>query len=322
MTSSFRKALAVFCLSALAILAAQNRPAAPKPAPVKPGFDKAAFEKYIRHLFVWGPQYQLNITEPKPSPELPGYDDVKVRVVFGTYSEDAPFYVSRDGQKIVRAMVFDLKQNPFKTELDKLKTQFQPSFGTPGAPVVLVLFSDFQCPYCREEAKMLRRDLLSAYPKDVRVYFKDYPLSQIHAWSKPASMAGRCVFRQNAAAFWQYHDWIFEHQQEITADNLKAKILEWAKGVPDLDAVQLASCMESKATEAEVDKNIEEGKSLQVTQLPTMFVNGRRLMGQLSWTQLRNIIDYEIEYQKTAKNAGEDCGCEVKIPSALSGLTK
>ena len=59
--------------------------------------------------------------------------------------------------------MFDVKDNPFKIDLDRLKTDSQPNFGTPGAPVVLVLFSDFQCPYCKEEAKMLRANLLSAY---------------------------------------------------------------------------------------------------------------------------------------------------------------
>jgi hypothetical protein len=72
--------------------------------------------------------------------------------------------------------------------------------------------------------------------------------------------------------------------------------------------------MESKATEAEVDKSIAEGQSLDVTATPTIFVNGRKLPGSVDWPDLKRIIDYEIEYQKTAKNAGEDCGCEVKLP--------
>src|SRR6267378_3211269 len=61
----------------------------------------------------------------------------------------------------------------------KLHTDLQPSFGTPGAPVVIVLFSDFECPYCKEEAKALRSNLLATYPKEVRLYFKDLPLTQI-----------------------------------------------------------------------------------------------------------------------------------------------
>ena len=90
--------------------------------------------------------------------------------------------------------------------------------------MVLVLFSDFQCPYCKEEAKMLRANLLSAYPKQVRLYFKDLPLEQIHPWAKPAAIAGRCVFKQNPTAFWDFHDWIFEQPGEITKDNFSEKV--------------------------------------------------------------------------------------------------
>jgi protein-disulfide isomerase len=160
---------------------------------------------------------------------------------------------------------------------------------------------------------MLRQDLLSAYPTQVRLYFKDFPLDSIHPWARPAAIAGRCVFRQNSSAFWSYSDWIYAHQAEITAPTLKDKTMEWAKGEKDIDVLQLGRCMDTKATEAEVDKNVAEGRALDINATPTLFVNGRRIAQSIDWTSLRNIIDYEIEYQKTAKNAGEDCGCELKI---------
>ena len=183
--------------------------------------------------------------------------------------------------------------------------------------MVIVLFSDFQCTFCREESKMLRQNLLSAYPKQVRVYFKDFPLEQIHPWAKVASMAGRCVFRQEAAKFWDFHDWIYDKQAEINEQNLKDKVLEWAKQ-QKLDTLALTKCIDSKSTEADIAKNIEEARALNVNSTPTIFLNGRRLVGQLGWPQLRQVIDFEIEYQKTARNAGEDCGCELKVPSPLN----
>ena len=296
--------------------AAAHHTAAPEAASVKTTFDKPTFEAYIRHLFVFDKNIKVEISDPKPSTELTGFDEVNVHASAGEASQDEKFLVSKDGKKILKAMVFDISQNPFKPDLDKLKTQFQPSLGTPGAPVVLVIFTDFQCPFCKEEAKMLRQNLLSSYPKDVRLYFKDYPLSQMHPWAKPAAIAGRCIFRQNPAAFWDYHDWVYEHQAEITAENFKDKVLEFAKG-KEIDVIQLSRCLETRATESEVDRSIAEAKALAVRSTPTMFINGRRLEGQAPWPQLRSIIDYEIEYQKTAKNAGEDCGCEVKPLSPL-----
>src|SRR6266851_2800334 len=207
-----------------------------KPADTKKSaLDKATLEAYVRHLSVWGPQIKVEIGDPKPSP-IPGMLEVNVHASAGPASQDELFYVSKDGQKMMRGIVYDVKENPFKADLDKLKTDLQPSIGTPGAPVVLVLFSDFQCPFCKEEAKVLRTNILSAYPKQVRVYFKDLPLDQIHPWAKPAAIAGRCVFKQTPAAFWDYHDWVYEHQAEITKDNFRDKALEFAKG-KEIDAL-------------------------------------------------------------------------------------
>jgi protein-disulfide isomerase len=300
--------------------AVRKAPAASRPAaPVKSALDKSTFEEYVRHLYVWGRNVSVKVSDPKPSQQLAGFEDVQVHAQAGEAMQDETFLVSKDGRKIVRAMVFDIAQNPFKADLDKLKTQFQPSMGTPGAPVVIVVFTDFECPFCKEEAKMLRQNLLSAYPKQVRLYFKDFPLVQIHPWAKTAAIAGRCVFRQNPGAFWDYHDWVYEHQAEIKPENFKDKLLEFAKGKEkEIDVLQLSSCLDTKATEAEVDRSSQEAREVNVRSTPTMFVNGRRLEGQVPWPSLREIIDYEIEYQRTAKNAGEDCGCEVKIPSPLS----
>jgi protein-disulfide isomerase len=304
----------MFRTIALAVVLAAALWSADKAPVKKSAFDKTTLEAYVRHLFVWGPSIKIQVGDPKPSP-LPGFEEVQVHASAGEASTDETFYVAKDGQKIVRGSVYEVTQNPFKPQLDKLQTGLQPSFGTPGAPVVLVLFSDFECPYCKEEAKSLRSNLLATYPKEVRLYFKDLPLSQIHPWAKPAALAGHCIFKQNPTAFWDYHDWIYEAQTDITADNLKSKILEFVKG-KQIDALQLERCMDTKTTQPEIEKSIAEAKVLGVNATPTLFVNGRQLVGQAAaWANLRQVIDYEIEYQKTAKNAGEDCGCEVKLPS-------
>ncbi len=299
----------------LAVATAILAQAPPKTAgaPDKPAIDKPKLEAYLRHLFVWPPPIELSIADPQPGP-MPGFYEVKVRGSQGNASQEETFYVSRDGQKIIRGSVYDIGQNPFKPQLDQLKTEYQPSFGTPGAPVVLVEFSDFECPYCRAEAKMLRENLLASYPKQVRMYYMDFPLETMHPWAKSASMMGRCIFHQNATAFWDYHDWIFEQQEGITPENLKDKVLEFAKG-KGIDGGQLSKCIDSRATEEEVNKTRTAGKALEVNSTPTLFVNGRRMVGTVQWPDLKRVIDYEIEYQKTAKNAGEDCGCDVRLPT-------
>jgi protein-disulfide isomerase len=280
----------------------------------KSALDKATLESYVRHLYVMDKsKINVEVADPTPSAQLPGFLDVKVHAWAGQQSYNLLFFVSKDGAKIIQGSIYDANSNPFKNELDKLKTEFAPNIGTPGAPVVLVEFSDFQCPYCKEEAKMLRQNLVSSYPQQVRLYFKTYPLESLHPWAKAGAIASRCVFRQQPAAFWTYHDWIFEHQAEITPENLKDKVMGWAKEQKDIDVLQLGQCIDTKATAAEVEKDVAEGKAVNVEGTPTLFINGRRIAQAIDWPNLRSIIDYEIEYQKTAKNAGEDCGCEVKL---------
>jgi protein-disulfide isomerase len=294
--------------------AVAQTPAAPKPPETKKksALDKAVLEAWARHLLVMDSRISVTVSDPQPAP-IPGFVEETLHATLGDRSQDFVFYISKDGSKILQGTVWDVGLNPFKKDLDRLNTAFQPSMGTPGATVVLVEFSDFECPYCKEEAKMLRDNLLSAYPKQVRLYYKEYPLVSIHPWAKPAAMAGRCVFQQAANTFWDYHDWIYAHQAEITPENFKEKVMDWAKTAKDIDASKLGACIDTKATEDVIDKNIAEAKALEVTGTPTLFVNGRRIPYVIDWPSLRGFIDYEIEYQKTAKNAGEDCGCNMTL---------
>jgi protein-disulfide isomerase len=308
--------LAVFaslCLSFVTVLAAQEKPKSTPP------LDKTRMEAYVRHLLAVIPDVQVKIDDPKPS-AAPDLQEVDVHFTFQGRSQDETFYLAKDGQHLVRGVVYNLSQNPFQEDLSKLKTEGAPSFGPANAPVTLVEFGDFQCPNCKEEAKTLRDNVPDKFPTQVRVVFKDFPLVQIHPWAKSASIAGRCIYRQIPAAFWTYHDWIYDHQGDITADNLKTQVSDFAKTLPGIDALEFGRCLDTKATEADVDASVAEGRSLRVDATPTLFLNGRRLVGNYPWQNINQIIEGEVNYQKTAQNtppkADEKC-CELKIPSPL-----
>lgn len=286
---------------------------APAP-PAKSALDKATFEAYVRHLLLWNAQIQVRISDPKPAP-MPGYREFIVTGSYGQASLDEVFYVSDDGSRIVRGAVYNVAASPFLREQSLLTTESQPSMGTPGAPVTLVLFSDYQCGYCRNEAKLLRAELLKAFPTQVQLFFKDMPIDAIHPWARNASIAGRCVFRQDAAKFWDYHDWIFDKQSEMNPENLKAKIAEWAEANA-LDRVQFSRCYDQRQTEKEIEASLAEARSLRVDSTPTLFVNGRKLPGAIAFAQLKTIIEFELDYAKSQALAREKC-CEVALPTPL-----
>src|SRR5215831_15404764 len=139
----------------------------------QPPVDKQKLEAYLRHLELLPPDMPLAIGQPKPS-YFSGFYDLPVEVTTPNGVFALRYYLSADGQTIIRGIMSDVGKAPFEAERKQLKTDLQPSFGTPGAPVVLVVFSDFQCPNCKEEAKVLRENLQKNYVDDVRVYFKDF----------------------------------------------------------------------------------------------------------------------------------------------------
>ena len=291
-------------------LSAFGQPEREAPTGPSNALDKDDLETYLRHLYAWAPEVQVKIGAFEPS-SVDGLLRTAVRLSYKLRSREIVFRITKDGRQVLDGSVYEIARNPFESNLEKITTAGHPSFGTPGAPVVVVAYSDFQCPYCAKEAKVLRTQLIEAYPEDVRVYFRDYPL-KTHNWAMGAAIAGRCIYQLEPEAFWQYHDWIFEHQKDMTPANLKDKVMEFAIG-EGLDVLKLGPCIDSRETEKAIQESIKEGASVGVRSTPTLFINGRLVTGAVQWERLKQIVDNEIEYQKVANNAGDDCGCEVTL---------
>jgi protein-disulfide isomerase len=281
------------------------------PAP-KGSLDKAKMEDYLRHMELWIPQVAVAIDDPKPAASLPGYSTLTVHLSYQGQTKDEHYYISQDGKNLIKGEVFDTTKSPFQGNLDLIKTDLQPSYGAAGAPVVLVVYGDFQCPVCKAEAQIMRTNVTKTFPDNVRVYFKDFPLESIHPWARAASDTGRCIFKQDPQAFWKFHDWICENQESVTVENLNSKVMGWAKD-GGVDSIQLGRCVEGKTTDSEVVSNIMEGRSLGVDATPTTFLNGRKLVGNMEWPMLQQLIQMEIEHQAKTHDADEKC-CVVNIP--------
>jgi protein-disulfide isomerase len=277
-------------------------------------FDKPTFEAYLKHMLLVTPGVQMTVHDATPSP-VAGLKQVDVTFTFQGNTEDRSYYVSNDGKWIIEASLHNVNQSPFQSDLDKIKTEGAPSMGPANAPVQMVIYSDFECPNCKQFDQEIRTNLPRTFPTQVQLYFKDSPLPTIHPWSKQAAIAGRCIARQNPAAFWDYHDWIYSQQEQITPENLAGKAVEFAKG-KGLDDTQLAHCIESAATAPEVDAEIAQARALSINATPTIFINGRRMVGNIPWPNLEAVIKAELEQQKTASvpKKDEKC-CEVSLPT-------
>jgi protein-disulfide isomerase len=282
--------------------APDNPPAAVKPAASESIAEQTPLQKsieaYLRNLYAFGPEVQLTVSAPKES-AIPGLLETLVSVKTGEGSEDAKFYVSKDGRYLIRGEVTELAKDPLAQNRALIDLTDAPSLGNPKAPVTLVEFSDFECPVCRSLHDVMR-GMLKNYPQ-VRMVFKDYPIEVLHPWARTAALAGRCAYQQQPAAFWRMYDAIYDNQEIISAENAWMKMSEYA-GQAGLNADTFRACMASAEAGAAVDASRANGQKLDVNSTPTIFVNGRRLVGADPHL-LEQYIQYEIAQQKSSRAA-------------------
>jgi protein-disulfide isomerase len=234
-----------------------------------------AAEAFIRNLFTWGPEYKIKVGPLGPSPSA-GFYSVPVDVTYKEQTEGATFYISKDGKSFIRGEIFNTAADPFAANRAKMHIEGNPSKGPANAEITIVEFADFECPHCREVHTALKT-VEKDYPR-VRIVFKDFPLSQIHPWAETAAIGAHCAFQQSPQAFWKIHDLIFDNQDSISPDNVFDQLTAYA-GQLGLNADAFKACMASPEAKHAVDANREDGIALNVNSTPTLFVNGRPLVG-------------------------------------------
>jgi len=271
------RCLAVLVLCAVLIAAplslAQDKTPAGAPADQSQLIHSS--EKFIRNLFTWGPDYKLKLGPLGQSP-APDFYSLPIQVTYKGQSEDATFYLSKDGKIFVRGDMLDTSLDPFAANRAKIHVDDNPSRGPSNARVTVVEFSDFECPHCREVHKDLQT--VEAHYPQVRFVFKDFPLTEIHPWSETAAIGARCAFMQSPGSFWKIHNMIFDNQDVISAANVYDQLVAYA-GQVGLDTTSFKACMSSPEPKKAVDANHADGVALEVTSTPTLFINARRLVG-------------------------------------------
>jgi protein-disulfide isomerase len=253
-------------------------------------------EQYLRHLYAFGPEAQVEVSAPKESP-VAGLLECDVKVKVGDDQQTGKFYVSKDGKFLFRGELSDMTKDPLAENRLLMHTKNAPAMGDAKASVTVVEYSDFECPVCRNLHDAVR-GLLPKYPQ-VRLVFMDYPLEQIHPWARTAALAGRCAYTQNPQAFWKIYDLIYDNQDLIAAGNAYQKMTDYA-GQIGLNVDTFKSCMAGPDAAAAVDASIANGRELEVGSTPTIFVNGRRIVGA-DPHMLEQYIQYELAQKPAAK---------------------
>ena len=288
-----------FAVRAQGVAASPAQQASPAPADLTPAARsniEGRVESFLRTLYAWGPSFGLKIGPIKSTP-LDNLYEVTVDVSQQGQTESATVWVSKDGRFIFRGDLDDMTVDPLAAVRGDLHLEGAASTGPEDAKVVVVEFGDFECPVCRQFDQMLHA-VMPKYPQ-VRFVFKDFPLQQIHPWSMTGALAGRCALQKSQDVFWNLHDAIYREQDSISPDNAFARLEELAKQA-GLDRDAYEACMADQKTKDAVQKSIDEGHDLDVNATPTIFVNGRRLVGPGDQALIQ-YIEYDLHAADGAK---------------------
>lgn len=185
--------------------------------------------------------------------------------------------------------------NPLTTRKPELKDlidgpiidENDPQIGDKNAPVAIVEYSDFECEFCQKQETVIKK-IMAEFRDKIKLIWKDYPESNPASISYQAAVAARCAGEQGK--FWFFHDLLFEKNKNLS----KETFLEFARELK-LNAGQFEKCLKDKNIKNLIENNMAEADALNITGVPFIFVNKEEIMGEVSYEELKNIIEDELK---------------------------
>jgi protein-disulfide isomerase len=212
----------------------------------------------------------------------------------------AKFSLFTDGKssKFVIGEVLNSDDEPWgRVNVSGLHLEDRATMGPVNAPVTIIEFADFECPFCARSFSLVESVARNRYHNQVRLIFKNFPLRG-HTWARGAAVAAECVRLQNPEAFWPFASNIYASQPQINDSNLRQYVEQFSNQLK-LDSAALDACAMSSAPEKTIDQDIRDGIALRVSSTPTLFVNGVPLIGVPDEKTLDFVIASEL-HPKTA----------------------
>ncbi len=224
-------------------------------------------------------------SHPDQMPPGMGFDQLKEKLI--------PFITNQKRRDAALKLFEDLKQaNKVEVLLEEPETPVKvveakgPSKGPATAPITIVEFSDFQCPFCSRVEPTVNR-VLADYAGKVRFVFRDYPLP-FHEFAQKAAEASHCA--EDQGKYWEFHDAMFAHQDQLAVDALK----KLAKD-SGLDDKKFGECLDTSSKKELVASNAAAGSAVGVNGTPAFFVNGHSLSGAIPYEEFKKAIDKELK---------------------------
>ncbi len=255
--------------------------ATPVPLPPNPALD-AHLTNYIQKRFMISDPSHIQLGPAVVSP-IKGLSARSLKVSNDRgQSVAATIYVTADGNEMILSQIpiqiYDLKKDPWeKIDMKSIHLEDRPVMGSASAPVEIVEFADFECPFCARAFGTLETMVHTNYKDKIKVLYKNYPLNS-HPWAVRAALGAECARLQNPDAFWDFARDYYSSQGSITVQNIDEHTHATAKRL-NLDVPTLDACMNGKAAKERVEQDQKDGNTVGVQSTPTLFVNGVRVVG-------------------------------------------
>jgi protein-disulfide isomerase len=244
-------------------------------------------------------EIEAKIAAPTDAEVQKLYDENKAQLGGQTLEQIKPRIVdylkNQKEEERRQAFIAELKTKykttiALKPPVINVETAGRPEKGGANAPVTIVMFSDYQCPFCKR-AETVVDEVMKAYGDKVKLVFRDYPLP-MHPNARPAAEAAACANAQGK--YWPYHEKLFANQSALEEDKLKG----YAKDV-GLDMTKFDDCLAKKPFTAAIDKDVADGGKVGVNGTPAFFINGRMLSGAQPFEKFKEVIDEELASKKS-----------------------
>ena len=255
---------------------------------------EAAKEKKTKEQLLEA-EVESNVETPSDAEVEAFYDANKDRIPIPkaqALPQVKQYLVERSRAQFREMLISRLKKEyGFKSYLEPLRAQIAtagfPSRGPADAKVTIVEFSDFECPYCGGLFPTLKQ-VEKNYAQQVRIVYRQFPLANIHPHAQKAAEASLCANEQQK--FWEFHDSMFSNQSELSVADLKQRAVDLK-----LEAQAFNQCLDSGRQAASIQADIQEGARNGVTGTPAIFINGRLLSGNQPYSEIKEIIDDELQ---------------------------
>ena len=250
---------------------------------------EATFDAFLKKMFGYDQNLTWKIAEIKPS-EASGIS--QLTAVFNTPQgqQIMRLYVTQDQKYAFLGDMLPFGADPFAGARAELNKADGPSRGPKDATLTIVEFGDLQCPACMQAQPNINR-LMQEEPK-ARLIFQNFPLESIHKWAMAGAKYVDCLSRSSNDVVWKFIDVVYEHQAEVTEQNVDEMLKGYVKEAGG-DPAAIAACAAKPETLQHVRDSIALGEKLGINSTPTFFIDGRRLQG------FGNNVPYDIVKQMT-----------------------